>query len=173
MKKFIVAACFVAFVASPAFAGWDYAQWGMTPKQVAQTSGGRVTIVADKKDQRVHDTPHLAQGTAELDGVQVETDYYFAKKTKALVMVDVVPLDDTSCPKVEAAFVSRFGEGTVERKSLKLRADRPPLESLNRNAIDPKSGDKVSYLQLTVEGMGFLHCKILLRSAAYKVEKDW
>ncbi len=173
MKLKFAGLAFCVLLASPAIAGWEFAQWGMTPKQVVEASNGSVQIVADKKDQRVHNTPHFAKGKMQLDGVAMESDYYFAKKGKKLVMVDLAPEDDTQCAKVEAAFVSRFGEGKVERNSYKLRPDRPPLDNTHRMAIDAKTGDKVSYSAFSAEGMGYLYCKILFRSAAYPIAKDW
>jgi hypothetical protein len=74
----VIAACAVLLFASPAYADWRGAQWGMTPEQVAQAMNGEAPLTGNGKRGKAIglDRPGNS-GQFDWDGEKFDVKYIF------------------------------------------------------------------------------------------------
>ncbi len=168
MKKIITALCATALMSSPAFAGWDYANWGMAPKKVIKASKGKTKAVRDEDKHRLKGLPRLALGDADQDGIPLKIAFYFANSGKQLVMLDVVPKDSKNCAALSKNMVGRYGEGKLSESKLNLSEDTPPVDVIERSWTDLPNRNRTTFLIVNMPNNGpTLFCKTLIEDTAY------
>ena len=117
MRTFVLLVSLAGFGASgPAWAGWEYTAWNMTPKQVRKASKAKFSE-PDEFDQRVRRqgnmTPLLA--TVHRSGPYIyDVDFLFDPDER-LQRVVLKLRDVEKCPDVIRALRSRYGQTSIDR----------------------------------------------------------
>lgn len=104
MKKSLVGFAILGF-SSPALAGWEYTQWGMSAKEVAAASNGAVSIL----ETPVPGANMLieAEGMYWLEGKYVPARFFFDEDR--LQMVRLKMTGDPACWSVRRSLESEYG----------------------------------------------------------------
>jgi len=72
---------------SPADAGWEYAQWGMSPEEVVQASAGAARPTAQEPPARILDQDLLATAPYRMGEVALQAEFLFSPADRRLAMV--------------------------------------------------------------------------------------
>ena len=88
MKSFLAATATIALTvfSAPAYAGWENAEWGMTPEQALAVVPGLRPVrfgmsLSDARKRSVRD--------AEFHGIAVEAEYFYSQAGLAFIRFDV------------------------------------------------------------------------------------
>lgn len=148
-------------IASPALAGFEFANWGMTVDQLISASNGTAVQVRDDKSKRIQDKLRLTSGRTNLDGVSYTLDYFFEPKTKGLALINFVPAK-TDCDAALSAHKARLGTPMEKRKESVIQPGKPPLVQVEYEWSGGFLGsDKVSGVDVSVKEMGIRYCQFL------------
>lgn len=157
-----VLALSAVLAASPVWAGYLAAEWGMTAEQVVATSNGTITVVPEDKGKRIRDQHRLATGTAEIDGIPYVLNYFFDPKKKTLTAINFVPPKER-CDDAIATHKARFGAPEQKREVLQLGGNRPPLVTVEyswRGGMGLGS-DRITGVDVSVVERGVRYCQFL------------
>lgn len=148
-------------LASPALAGFEFANWGMTADQVVSASSGAAVLVKDDKNKRIQNKLRLASGRATVDGVSYSLDYFFEPKSKGLALINFVPAE-ADCDAAIAAHKAKLGTPTEKRTETVIDPRKPPLVQVEYEWRGGALGsDKVSGVDVSVKAMGIRYCQFL------------
>lgn len=151
----------VLAMASPALAGFEFANWGMTADQLVAASNGTATSVKEEKDKRILKMHRLAAGKAAVGGVDYTLDYYFDPKRRTLSGINFVPAK-TACDAAIAEHKARLGTPVEKRKESVLEAGKPPLVQVEYEwSGGALGGDKVSGVDVSVKEYDIRYCQFL------------
>lgn len=151
----------VLAMASPALAGYDFANWGMTAEQLVAASKGTAIAVSEEKDKRILKMYRLAAGKTTIGGVDYTLDYYFDPKRKTLSGINFVPAK-TACDAAIAEHKARLGTPVEKRKESVLEAGKPPLVQIEYEWTGGTlGGDKVTGVDVSVKEFDIRYCQFL------------
>lgn len=148
-------------IAVPAHAGWEYAEWGMSPEEVAAASSGSVEVSAYDPESVLYGNPQRAIGSGKYMGAPVDVRFYFDPKVNALRNIDLVP-ERSDCARVRDNMIDTFGAIDPSDEVITLD-DGTPLDQTVWEWTDPENGDQVEFLQVTTKSV-LLLCKVLVVS---------
>ncbi len=98
---------FLASIATPTSANWQYTTWGSTPDQVVQASNGRARPNPDRGKDPL---PNVALLTTDYEASGVLFRVYFVfDPSNRLKMVDMSPVDPRNCDSVVSALSNSYG----------------------------------------------------------------
>lgn len=98
-----------AFISTPAFAGWQWTDWGMSPDQVAAHAPVRTAAYSDAKI----DTPALQSRlvtTHRAMGFDFSVAMLFDRQTHGLEQVRLLLREAGACPSLEGELRRVYGE---------------------------------------------------------------
>ncbi len=151
----------VLALASPALAGFEFANWGMTADQLVAASNGAASPVQEEKGKRIRSLFRLANGKTAIGGVDYALDYFFEPKSKKLAAINFVPAK-TDCDAAIAEHKARLGTPTEKRKEAVIQAGKPPLVTVEYEWAGGALGsDKVSGVDVSVVEMNIRYCQFL------------
>ena len=108
VKSLLIATAAIAFAAlsSPTYAGWQNAEWGMTPEQVSVAVPGLRSVrfgasLSNARKRSVRD--------AEIHGIAVEAEYFYGQSGLAFIRFDV-PF--RRCQDLVEGLVAQHGQPT-------------------------------------------------------------
>lgn len=105
-----VAAAFL-MSASPALAGWEYAKWGMTPKQLVAASRGQAKLGHGEPGDRVENEEVGALGTYSAAERQFDTIFYFREGRLNQVNLKLTGDDrEKRCDGLFSDLAAKYGE---------------------------------------------------------------
>ncbi|WP_284125948.1 hypothetical protein [Parerythrobacter aestuarii] len=149
------------FAASPAAAGWEYTDWGMTPHEVVAAANGEVWATEHDPDNVLYDYQQLARGQVKYLGITMQVNFYFDPDDKTLRMIDILPTVadcDKALEKAEAA----FGKVDPEISPLWLADDLPTMRQDSRIWEDAATGDEIEFFEAKMPEGKTLLCKFLI-----------
>ena len=147
--------------ASPALAGFEFANWGMSADQLVAASNGAASPVEEKKDKRIRKLLRLATGKTAIGGINYTLDYFFDPKSKKLAAINFVPAK-TDCDAAIAEHKARLGTPTEHRKEAIIQAGKPPLVTIEYEWTGGTLGsDKVSGVDVSVTEMNIRYCQFM------------
>lgn len=157
--KLLVASTWL-ILATPAYAHWNYAPWGMNVTELVAASGGQAHAVKDDKGKRILDQRRLAAARTKEDGIAYEVSFYFDPNKKLLTKVGLFPTE-TDCDAAVAKHIERLGTHEFEDKVIVLMTDRPPMHEKHYRWNDLAGSGTIELIDISVAEMGIRHCQIL------------
>lgn len=106
------AATAALFAPTLAHAGWEWADWNMSPDAVVAASKGQVARSEPTPSSRVHGYDRLVQGEILRDGVRLKAQFYFSDA--GLRVIRLVAVDVKDCGVIRKAWTKRLGAPHVE-----------------------------------------------------------
>lgn len=112
MKLISTAAAVALLVsASPALAGWEYAKWGMTPKQLVAASKGKARLGHGEAGDRVEREEVGALGSYESPDGQFSSIFYFRDNKLNQINLKMTGDDrDARCARLFTDLTAKYGE---------------------------------------------------------------
>jgi len=97
--------------ASPALAGWEYAKWGMSPKQLVAASKGKAKLGNGEPGDRVEREEVGALGTYGNTDGQFTSIFYFRDNKLNQINLKMTGDDrDKRCEHMFSDFTTKYGE---------------------------------------------------------------
>lgn len=147
MRRLIasMAAFGAACIASPALAGWTYAEWGMSPDEVVTASEGQVERTDYDPDNVLYENHQLAAGKTSYLDLQLDVFSYFDAKSEQLRNLDLVP--EAEKFDTREALHKEFGKVEPSIEPLHLGEGLPMLDEHGWLWVDETSGDETYFLE--------------------------
>ena len=134
----IFAAGVIAATATPAYASWQWTEWGMTVEAVAEASGGTASPNAD----RGRDSDDLvASLTAPYSASNIDFTADFLFRDGGLAFVILTP-DDEDCSALAGALTRAYGQSDDQRST----------NFSSKRWWDHANGNFVMYISIEVLG---------------------
>ena len=143
---------------SSALAQYEYAQWGMSLEQLIAASGGILTKEKDRKDRRIEGQRRLATGTADSDGIRLETRFYFAPKADELTRVNLIPAKE-DCIKYRDQQLALLGDVTPDYENDNFEAGDQTIFQDLYEWNDPGGAGKVLFAMVRFDDKP-QHCQL-------------
>ncbi|CAM3547281.1 hypothetical protein PANO111632_21155 [Paracoccus nototheniae] len=126
-------AILLSFIATTpqAAAGWQETEWGMTQDEV-QNAVPDVTPNDDRGKDALELRAEL-RSNYESSGINFEVSFLFASDQK-LMRVDLTPLSDADCPKLERLIHAAYGTPEAEDK-MELISNTKWRDAANSNLL--------------------------------------
>jgi hypothetical protein len=104
-------AVLVTLTPALAWGDWEYAQWGMSPAQVAQASGGAVKVLppAERKKHPAFNSETAAAGTYTEGQLRLSLSFSFDLKSGGLTCVILTGLGPSQNELLKQSFIRRLG----------------------------------------------------------------
>jgi hypothetical protein len=119
MRAQLIVGFAILTASSPAFAGWQFTNWGMTPAQVVVASKGTAQLGNGEPGDRMKDSPHVvgAVGTYSSGTHHFRATYYFDGGKLSLVMLKLTN-GTNGCGMLWADMKSAYGKPFSEKGGL-------------------------------------------------------
>ena len=161
MRISVVLASMLACISTPAWAGWDYTEWDMSPDQVVAASDGQVDITPHDPKTVLMGNSQLAVGKSSFEGVTLNAAFYFDPETQMLRAIDLLP-ERQDCDAFSAALQTRFGAREMETSDFFLEDGAPRMLEGKQSWIDQENRTQFSYLEFRSSTKVMLLCKLLV-----------
>lgn len=147
--------------ASPAAAGWEYTDWGMTAAEVVAASDGTVWETEHDPDNVLYGNQQLARGQVKYLGITMQVNFYFDPEDKTLAMIDILPVV-AECDKTLKKAEKAFGKQDPDISPLYLAEDLPAMRQDSRVWKDEETGDEIEFYEAKMPDGHTLLCKFLV-----------
>ena len=111
-------------LATPAYADWQYTQWGMTPEEVIAAADGQASSAIGLRGDQVRGQELGAEGTYSASGMEFKTQFYFSPLSGGLSAIRLHPKTPGSCGELEreiSGIYSRAGRSEYASTERNLR----------------------------------------------------